>query len=249
MNLTAGLIWIIAVAAIATSPVEAQGVFDMGVLTNTVSVPTGGGARRAPTRPTERSFTPGETAIHSISGAFGKSPVRGEDIRLAYTPTTALRRAALEGYISRIRRERPEAARVMAAQFAKNDYTKVYHDMMQGSTLRENDAVDTVTAYTLLGWQIANEHRDEIPDRQFEAVRRQIAPQLAASPRIADPRIRASLGEEMKLLYITVLAGWQSAGKEGNSERYSDGIAAMFKRQSGRDLRAIKLTDAGFSRP
>ena len=63
--------------------------------------------------------------------------------------------------------------------------------MMKGSTLRENDAADTVTAYTLLRWQVANDYRNEIPYRQFEAVRRQIAPTLAANPQIADPRNRA----------------------------------------------------------
>lgn len=235
------------VVAVSVPPAAAQGVFDMGVLTNTLSVPTGSSARHSAQRPVTRSFTPGETAIHSISGAIAGQPGRAGDIGLTYTETPALRRAALDAYLARVRRDAPDAAQAMAAQFARHDYAKVYSDMMKGSTLRDNDAADAVTAYTLLGWQVANEARGAISDRQVDAVRHQIAAQLAASPQAASPSIRASLGEEMKLLYVTVHAGWQGAAKEGNSQRYSDGIAAMFKRQSGRDLRAIRLTDAGFT--
>lgn len=52
----------------------------------------------------------------------------------------------------------------------------------------------------------------------------------------------------MKLLYVTLHAGWQSAVKEGSTARYSDGIARIWRQQSGRDLRALSLTNAGFSR-
>ena len=219
---------ILAASTFAPWAATAQ-VFDMGGLTNTLTIPTDGGARKP-----------------VAGGMTARKPIPAGDIRLSYTPTPEIRRAALAGYLARIRQKSPDNAQVMAAQFARNDYTKVYHDLIAGSTIRENDAVDVVTAYTLLGWQIANEVRNGISDRQFEGVRRQMAPPLAANPRIADPRNRASLGEEMKLMYITVLAGWQSAAKDGSSKACSDGITATFKQQSGRDLRALKLTDAGF---
>jgi hypothetical protein len=119
---------------------------------------------------------------------------------------------------------------------------------MSGAGLRDNDAADAVTAYTLLGWQIAKQDASEISNAKVQAVRRQIAPALAANPRLAAPAARGALGEEMKLLFVTLHAGWQSAVKEGNTARYSDGVARMWRQQSGRDLRALSLTDAGFSR-
>jgi hypothetical protein len=170
------------------------------------------------------------------------------DVRLTYTPTPALQREAISGYVSRIERTNREAASVMRNVLAKQNYASVYNNMIRGSTLKANDAADAVTAYTVIGWQIANQDPNEISDARMDAVRRQLAPALAANPQISAPATRAALGEEMKLLALTLHAGWQSAIKEGNRQAYSDGVARMWKNQTGRDLRAVKLTDAGFSR-
>lgn len=168
--------------------------------------------------------------------------------RLTYTPTKAVQREAVAGYISRIARNDERAASVMRNVLDRQDYAVAYSNIIRGSTLRPNDAADSVTAYTVIGWQIANQDPNEISDAKMDAVRRQLAPALAANPQISAPGTRAALGEEMKLLALTLHAGWQSAIKEGNRQQYSDGVARMWKNQTGRDLRAIKLTDAGFSR-
>jgi hypothetical protein len=239
-----------ALAALLPAPIAAQGVFDMGVLTNTTTIPTRAGpSRSAPIRRAPGAFTPGESAITALSGPLGgRAQPAAADVRLTYTPTAALRRKAVDGYISRMRREYPEAAQVMAAQLAQHDYSRIYSTLMRGAGLRDNDAADAVVAYTLLGWQIAKQDPAEISTAKVQAVRRQIAPALAANPRLSGPAARADLGEEMKLLFVTLHAGWQSAQKEGNTRQYSDGVARMFQAQSGRDLRALNLTTAGFSR-
>jgi hypothetical protein len=94
----------------------AQGVFDMGVLTNTTTIPT----RAAPSAPRPgATFTPGESAIRGLSAPLSGRPSAGaRNVQLTYASTPALRRQAVDGYIQRMRREYPEAARVMSAQLA-----------------------------------------------------------------------------------------------------------------------------------
>lgn len=233
------------VLAVSVSPVSAQGVFDMGVLTNTVSIPRGASA---PARTARSVYSPGERAISVLPNAFGRGAAPAGAARLSYSSTPALRRQALDGYLARASRQYPEAARVMSAQFAKHDYAAVYRSLIGGTGLRDNDAADAVTAYTVLGWQIANGYTDNLPPARIVAARRQIAAALAANPQLSSPATRPALGEEMKLLMVTLHAGWQSAQREGNLSRYADGVARLFRTQSGRDLRSLTLTDAGFSR-
>lgn len=225
--------------------VRAQGVFDMGVLTNTVTIPNRA-ARPAP-RP-RTTVTPGESAIRELSATLsGQPPAGARNVQLTYASSPALQRQAVDGYIQRMRHGYPEAARVMSAHFASNDYHAIYRRLMSGASLRDDDAADVVTAYTLLNWQIAKQDASKISSARVQAARDQIAPALAANPRLASPAARGALGEEMKLLYVTLHAGWQGAVRDGNTARYSDGVARKWRQQSGRDLRTLSLTDAGFS--
>lgn len=247
--------------AIAGQPVFAQDiypVYDMGILTGTLANNHNTQAARNMARgtaPVRRDLTYGEQAIGGLGGILGGNslvpagaPVSAANVDLGYRVTPALQREAVDGYIARIARQNPDAAQVMRTQLSRQNYASIYNGMIKDSTLRPNDAADAVTFYTLIGWQIANKNPAEISDTKIEAVRRQLAPALAANARLAAPTTRAALGEEMKLLALTLHAGWQSAMKEGRTRQYSDGIARMWQAQTGRDLRAVKLTDAGFSR-
>ena len=70
---------------------------------------------------------------------------------------------------------------------------------------------------------------------------------LASDPRFSSPVARAKLGEEFKILFVTLHSGLQSAQREGKMQAYSNSIAQMIRAQSGRDPRARTLTDRGFS--
>lgn len=247
--------------AVASRPAIAQDiypVYDMGILTGTLANNHNTQAARKMARgnaPVRRDLSYGEQAIGGLGGILGGNSLvpagaaaTAGTVDLGYRITPALQREAVEGYIARISRQNPGAAQVMRTQLSRQNYAAIYNGMIKDSTLRSNDAADAVTFYTLIGWQIANKDPAEISDAKIEAVRRQLAPALAANAQIAAPATRAALGEEMKLLALTLHAGWQSAMKEGRTRQYSDGIARMWQAQTGRDLRAVKLTNAGFSR-
>ncbi|RYI07397.1 MAG: hypothetical protein EON48_14570 [Acetobacteraceae bacterium] len=162
-----------------------------------------------------------------------------------YQSTSALRRSASEAYVARVQQRNPAAAALISSELGRHDYDRIYTGIVAPYGYRPNDAADGLAAYTLLGWLIANGQAD-IPPRQAAAVRAQIAFRAAGSPVFASPASRAQLGEELKLLFVTLHAGWQSARREGTLRQYADGVAIMF-RNNGTDLRALRLSDSGFA--
>lgn len=172
--------------------------------------------------------------------------VEGAAVRLGYTPTRAVKERALAGYVARIARKDPAASRTVAQEFARHDAGSIYRGIAGSFGMRDNDIADILTSYTVLGYLVATGAPDPSPG-SVVAARNQIAAGLAQNPKFADPRLRADLGEELKLLFVTVHAGWQAARREGNLKQYGDGIAAQWRRQSGKDLRALRLTSQGFS--
>ena len=164
---------------------------------------------------------------------------------LTYQPSDALSHKVRDGYIARASKTAPDGARQLASQLAKHDYRKIYRGLLAGTGLAENDAADAVAAYTALGWMIANNQLTDLSPRAYQALRQQIAARAPGNSSFA-PGVRAELGEEMKLLAVTLHAGWQGAQREGNLSQYSDGVAALFKRNDI-DLRALRLTNNGFA--
>ena len=179
----------------------------------------------------------------------GKAPPRtaaSQPAHAIYKPTDALARETLSGYVGRIARQNPEAARQIAAAFAAHDYRKIYDEQIADTGLHANDAIDTMTAYTILGWAISTNTLQGIDNAAAARVRTQVASRFSRDPRLMPSGVAARLSEELKLQYVVLQSGWQSSKKEGNMPAFSDGVAALFRAQSGQDLRALKLTRDGF---
>lgn len=181
-------------------------------------------------------------------GAAVPRIVRSATGGTAYRAGPALARSAVSGYVQRISRSNPQAAKHVAGQFARHDYRSIYRGLISGTGLREDDALDALTAYTALNWMISNNAFADPNPGALRSLRAQLAPRFAGTPAFANPGTRAALGEELKLLFITLHAGWQSARKEGNLPQYSRSVAQLFQRQGGADLTRVKLGPDGFSR-
>jgi len=192
----------------------------------------------------------GCTVQHSRSdNNRGTAPPRveaGQRVRAIYLPTDALARETLAGYVGRIAKKDPAVARQIAAQLTSHDYRKIYEGLIADSGLRANDAIDTITAYTILGWAISTNTLQGIDNAAAANVRAQVASRFSRDPRLMAAGVAARLSEELKLQYVVLQSGWQSSKKEGNMPAFSDGVAALFRAQSGQDLRSLKLTSDGF---
>lgn len=229
-------------------------VFDVGVLTNTLSMDHVTQSERAraqrsrggPMPVPARAFTPGPAAVQAMASAYAGRSLHKGHVEMRYAATASARRQALGDYVSRIASQNPAAAKAVSEQFSAHDMSKIYRGLTMPFGLRDDDVADLLTAYTVLGWLIATGAPDPSP-ADVRVARGQIAAGLAADRANTDLAMRAGLGEELKLLFLTLHAGWQSARREGNLRSYSDNVAAMLKEQTGRDLRGVRLTSRGFS--
>ncbi len=128
----------------------------------------------------------------------------------------------------------------------QHDFGQIYAGLLAGTGLHRGDAADALTSYTMLGWMIANGQMATPPANQIAAARAEVARTVSTNPALATEAARAKLGEEVAILFVLLHAGWQSAQKEGKLSTYANGVATMFSRQFGQDLRAMDLTDRGF---
>ena len=232
---------LVALAAI-TAPSMAQ---DIGPALNPGLMVSFAGAAAVTYDNEQRSQGAGSASRSPFAYApSGSVSAQASKASFSYDTSDQLARDSVKSYIQRAARTQPEGARVVGDQLARHDYRQIYRGLIAGTGLRENDAADAVTAYTALGWLIVNNQLGNPDPRAIRAFRAQVATRALGNAAYA-PDNRARLGEEMKLLFVTLHSGWQAAQREGNVRQYSDGVAAMFAKQTGNDLRALRLTGRG----
>ncbi len=195
---------------------------------------------------------PGSSASRATNAAATPRNTSATSAGLPYTVTPALKQKTVQGYIDRLKTKNPAAAQAVATNFGpgKYDYNTIYQGLVKGNGLRQNDAVDAMTAYLVLGWMIVNNVQDgnAVTPVMVQGVRAQFASRLATDARLTAPGAAAQLGEEMKLQCVVVQGGWQSAIRENALPAYQQGIAALFSKQWGLALSQLTLTGQGFAK-
>ncbi len=190
--------------------------------------------------------------MNSLVTPAGSGSTTVSEKALGYLPTPALKKATVDGYISRLKISNPAASQAIAANFGpgKYDYASIFSGLVRPFGLNDNDAVDVLTAYLVLGDMIVNDVQDgnKVTPAMVQGVQEQFGPQLSKNPKLTAPGVAGQLGEEIKLETVIVQSGWQSALKEKALPAYQQGIATMFKTQWGLDLKAVRLTGPGFVR-
>lgn len=133
---------------------------------------------------------------------------------LSFQPSTAVRQQIAREYVDRVRSKNPAAADQVAAQLRQYDFGDIYTNLVRPYGLSSNNLADILTAYSVLNWTIANQAAD--PSAQaVKAERDRTAATLSKSPALRNPQLRQQIGEEIKLLFVTLHAGWQSAQRQG----------------------------------
>lgn len=247
MSLRAGSV--VALGLLLAEPLAAQDispVFDMGGLANAASMGAVINSERA------RAGQMGAPIMRGVpmpppSRAFMRpAPAAAATVPMRYSAPPALRREVVSEFVDRVRRHSPENARLIQEQLAQHDYRRIYDGIVRPYGLAGDDAANALAAYLVLGWMIVH-GGEEPPPGAVRGVRAQASVALSDS-RLASAEMHARLGEEFKILFVTIHAGWQSARREGNLGRYAAGVADMFRNLDGIDLRAMQLGPAGFGR-
>ena len=167
-------------------------------------------------------------------------------IDLSYQPSAAVKQQVERNYLDRLRRSNPAAANQVAAKLRQYDYREIYTNLVQSHGLSSNNLADIVAAYSVLNWMIANQSFNDPSSQAVLAERDRTAATLSKLSSLRDPQMRQQAGEEIKLLFVTLHGGWQSAQREGQLSQYGEGVRALFRQQNGIDLRQIGLTKDGF---
>jgi hypothetical protein len=118
--------------------------------------------------------------------------------------------------------------------------------------LRRGDVADSMAAYWVQNWQIAN----NVPftnRTQVQAVRGQVYRALGSNPQFAqlDDAGKQEMSEVFMYNFVAQGSAFSDAtskGDRGMSNRLSDAAVARFRSEMNVDLRQLKLTQAGFAR-
>lgn len=140
----------------------------------------------------------------------------------------------------------------MCRDFEGQDVMALWAKDVAKDGLKRGDVADAMANYWIMDWRIANRVMTDPTRVQVQAVRRFFASILSSTPAFA--KATGAQRQEMAEAYIytAVLQGGLFAqvfhtGNKALIQKVSDGQNAQFKKETGIDLRLMKLTNAGFA--
>lgn len=121
--------------------------------------------------------------------------------------------------------------------------------IVRSDGLRAGDLADSITAYWILNWIIANQGDNN--RAQTLSVKNQVRNIIANSPTGASLRDadKQEISEAMMLNFLVQHAAYTDAMKRGDTalaRRLGDAAVARFRNEMGVNLRQLRLTDQGF---
>lgn len=146
---------------------------------------------------------------------------------------------------------RSNDGRRIAAAMSERDPVRSWAKIVGGDGLKPGDMVDAVTSYWILNWVMAN--GADSTRAEAQAVRRQVRRMIAASPgqaRLKDAE-RQEISEVLMLNFLIQHVAYTDAmtrGDRATAGRLGEAAVARFEKETGVDLRELRLTDAGFAR-
>ena len=217
-------------------------VFDMSI------IPTNAGLQTVEMAERKRAGLPNKYAGKSATLA---SPAANARTSFAYAPTATLQKQTADAYVAQVRAVKPEAATTVAEALAgKTNYPALYHELNNGTGLRENDAADVMALYLLESWVIANGVTDAkvITPVKTQAVRAQAAGILARNTKLSSGAALAQFGEQLKLNAAMLEVGRLRSQHDNASATYRQKVAAQFQRQYHFDMTQLQLTSQGLTK-
>lgn len=238
----------LAFAACALAPVAAlaQGVFDMGSLTNSLSQ----GANINHER--ERSIRMGKgdplPTWKRPGGSKSRGHVRPNPAALLYRSSLAVRKRNLDAYVARIEAVDPASAESLRRDLAKGDLIVRARPVMRAIGADPNNVADAMAMYLVVAWHGARGD-DKGTKAEFRGVRDQLFRGMAGNPamaRISDA-VKQQTAETMILNALLTDASVTDAMK--NPEKLP-GVRSMVGQGArstfGFDLTRLRLGANGF---
>jgi hypothetical protein len=199
-------------------------------------------------RDTARGFV-GATNTSPFAAALSPASPGVTAVDTSFQRSATLQRESEAGILAEVKRRQPGAEAEYARIFAQQDMAKLFDRAVRGYGLRNNDIADTMAAYWLVSWVIANDAKDFSP-AAARAVRDQVNGGIArTSVGSYSTEKKHHLADEaiFNTLIATQAFEYAQSGKISPSDyqRLSDVTQKAFL-GFGADLRQLRLTDEGF---
>lgn len=218
-------------------PIQAQGVFNMGMLTNTLSQDVSAQSERrraARRRGKSRSSIRYTPQTKSTLGTFRQS--------------AAVRKNYVADFTAKMKAADAKDGAGMQQIFAKQNLFAMVGSKMSKYGLRTNNIADPLAMYIVTAWQGVR-GRDSAPNKaQLLGVRSQIARNLAKVPslnRLSDAEKQQWADSLLIQTFITDLAVKHAKKNPGLMAQSKADITSAARRNIGFDLNVMKLTNEG----
>jgi hypothetical protein len=170
-------------------------------------------------------------------------------VETSFSRSKTLQKQSEAAILAEVKRRQPGAESEYARAFAQEDMAKMFDRATSAYGLRNNDIADTMAAYWLVSWVIANDAKDFSP-AAARAVRDQVKGGIARTSVAgfsAEKKHRLADEAIFNTLIATQAFEYAQSGKISKADyrRLADVTQQAFM-GFGADLRALKLTEAGF---
>lgn len=215
----------------------AQGVFDMGVLTNTVSQ----GA-------VEQSERKRGAALKGVLTRSVTTKNRGKATRLFFTPSVAVRKRNVADFVSRMRQIDPQNAESLEKDLATKDIFGALDKKLAGYEMKASSLTDALTVYVIVAWEGVHGSNDDPQKTHVLAVRGQMARALGGVPALASaPDAKKQELADAFLLQALLIDSYIAGAKKTPEQmpKVVSAIATGTRSSLGFDLTTLKLTGSG----
>jgi hypothetical protein len=220
---------------------QAQGVFDMGILTNTLSIDH--------VTQSERKRASGQSGTtRSRRSTRSSTKNAGASTTMPFAQSATLRKQHLASFVAGVRRADPGNAAQLEKLFTSQDVFKFTDIWMKKYGLKSNNLADPLAVYFTTTWLVARGSNADPTKAQIIGVRNQMARALGNAP--AFKRVTATQKQALAdnlVLQSYLFSAYLEAGKtKPLLKEQSKQLAALSVQKSfGVNIKAVKLTNLG----
>ena len=234
-------------ALTAPQPALAQGAFDMGLLTQTLSVDDV--TQEEEGRPAASPMAGVGQGVSSALSERIAAPSSTDDRRLSYAPSPARRDANFRSFVARTRARDAASADQLRTMFASGQVMAQIEAGIRPYGLTIDNTADAYALWWINAWDVANGRNTAVTRDMAQAVRAQAAHAiLATAMPTASDETKQNFAEAL-LIQAAILG---AANEQGGLDEHSRARLAASVRQGARDialdLTAMELTPDGFVR-
>jgi hypothetical protein len=215
----------------------AQGVFDMGMLTNSLSQGANTQSEAARAR-TSQIFRP---------KAQGSQDHAADPAALVYRPSMAARKRNMAQLVERLRRADPAGAADLQRTFASRDLISEIGRVMRPVGLNPDNVADAIATYLVTAYYGVRGSTEGEP-AEFKAVSEQVGRALSADPAFtgADDAFKQEIAEAMLVQAVLANQAVQAAQKQPSAMPAIKAAIGQGTRSSfGMDLTKVRLGPHG----